>query len=224
MIGRTNACGGGGSGSSFLAYIQVTTDANAQISAVNLHGNAFTGTADSSGSLVLTVTDPGTYTVAETGVTKTATVVVADYGVAYSVQVYAFNGTIIEDGVQLVNFESVSVSGSALPIVTTETYSGKQVVWVSEPSGSTAIWRTADFIDITDYDYLDLEGVKYSSLTTYFSAYGEDGSSGTLAQFNTYLVVQSIYLANLSRNVRWKFGVNLASGNAVGIAKLKLYT
>lgn len=219
MIGRTNV----GGGSQFSATLQVTTDPNAVITAVNLAGDTFIGTADNTGSLVLNITEPGTYTVTETGVAKTATVVVADYGVAYSAQVYAFNGTIIEGGERLVNFESVLVSGGGLPQVSTETYSGKQVVWVSEPSGSSAIWRTEDFIDITDYDYLDLEGVKYSSLTTYLFAYGEDGSSGTLAQFNTYLAVRTINIANLSKDVRWKFGVTLASGNAVGIAELKLY-
>ena len=94
MIGKTNV---GGGGSNFVAYIAVATDPNALISAVNLAGDVFTGTANSSGSLVLTVRNPGTYTLSETG-GGTGSVVVSDYGVTYSVSVYYFGGYFIRNG------------------------------------------------------------------------------------------------------------------------------
>lgn len=86
MIGRTNAGQRGGGSWSWFAFIQVTTDANASITAVNPAGNSYTKTADSSGSVIFTVTYPGTYTISETGATS-QTVVVADYGVAYNVTI-----------------------------------------------------------------------------------------------------------------------------------------
>jgi hypothetical protein len=217
MIGKTNV----GGGTQFSATVNITTDPNATITMINLAGDTFSGVANASGTLTLVVNKSGTYTVVETG-GGTGTVVVIDDGATYSVKVLAFNGAIIEDGVRLVNFESVLVSGGAVPTVTTETYSGKQVVWVSEASGSSAIWRTEDFIDITDYDYIYFEGVKYSSLTTYFQAYGEDGTQGTLTQFQAYLDSTTISIASMSKSIGWKFGVNLASGNAVGIANIIL--
>ncbi|MBR6836020.1 MAG: hypothetical protein IKM72_08480, partial [Oscillospiraceae bacterium] len=62
MEGITNAViGSGGGGSAFLAYLQVATDPNAVITAVNLAGDTFSGTADSTGALVLNITEPGTY-------------------------------------------------------------------------------------------------------------------------------------------------------------------
>lgn len=85
MVGRTNA-GGVGSVSQWYAYIQVSTDANAIITAVNPAGNSYTRTADSTGALTIVVSYPGTYTISETGATS-QTVVVADYGVAYNVTI-----------------------------------------------------------------------------------------------------------------------------------------
>ena len=86
MIGRTNV-GGNAPASLWYAYIQVSTDANAVITAVNPAGNSYTKTADENGSAIFIVAYPGTYTISETGATS-QTVVVADYGVAYSVSIH----------------------------------------------------------------------------------------------------------------------------------------
>lgn len=95
---RTNASTGGGGSASFTAYIQVTTDASASITATNLAGNTYTGTADSTGALLLEVNDAGTYTVSITGTTFSNTVAVIDNGASYSVTVFSeyvlFNSTI----------------------------------------------------------------------------------------------------------------------------------
>ena len=87
MVGRTNAGISGGSSSTWYAYIQVSTDANAVITAVNPAGNSYTKTADSTGSAIFIVSYPGTYTISETDA-PSQTVVVADYGVAYSVSIH----------------------------------------------------------------------------------------------------------------------------------------
>ena len=114
MVGRTNA-GGGGSASQWYAYIQVSTDANAIITAVNQAGNSYTRTADSSGSLIIVVGYPGTYTISRTGATS-QTVVVADYGVAYPVSIYAaFTGKLIENGVEVVPFDGEAITSYSLP-------------------------------------------------------------------------------------------------------------
>ena len=166
-LGLTNAVIGSGGGSNFIAYIQVTTDANAQISAVNLHGDAFSGTANSSGALTLTVTAPGTYTVSETG-GGTATVAVIDYGVAYRIAVYAFNGYLIRDGyfeTQMVAKAAVwDLSGTGtMPTMTEgvsfvsrfgDSYTGVEIVTSLENSQS--VIASSQKIDVTDYDYLKI--------------------------------------------------------------------
>jgi len=112
MTGRTNASISSGVGSDFVAYIQVATDANASITAVNLHGDTFTGTADNTGALTLVVTAPGTYTVIETG-GGTTTVDVINYGASYSISVVAFDGILVSNGATLVPFQSMGLTGYA---------------------------------------------------------------------------------------------------------------
>ena len=166
--GRTNAwISSGGGGSNFVAYIQVSTDANAQISAINLHGDVFTGTANSSGALTLTVTEPGTYTVSETG-GGTATVAVIDYGVSYSVAVYMFNGYLIKDGyfeTQMVAKAAVwGASGEGTMPTTTEgvyftsrfgdSYTGIEIA--TSLANSQSVIASSQKIDVTNYDYMKI--------------------------------------------------------------------
>ena len=105
-LGITNASTGGG-GSTFSATLQIATDPNAVITSVNLAGDTFSGTADNSGALNLTITEPGTYTVTETdgGVES---IVIADNGEIYTLTVIAFNGTMIEAGDTAISFESIA--------------------------------------------------------------------------------------------------------------------
>ena len=208
-LGLTNAVIGSGGGSNFVAYIQVTTDANAQISVVNLHGDAFSGTANSSGSLTLTVTAPGTYTVSETG-GGTATVAVIDYGVSYSVSVYAFNGTLIDSGVALVSFEQYVLSGSGELTVSTQTVLGRTVLEVENQNGLGSIeYRTASFIDVSEYSYLKVQGERNSSyIYVYmFDENNSDTAIGTLPSgFNTTTLSVSGFSGN------YKIGTILDSG------------
>lgn len=179
MVGKTNVGGGGGSGSNFLAYIQVTTDANAQISAVNPHGDTFVGTANSSGSLILTVTAPGTFTVSETD-GGTATVDVINYGVAYSVSVFAFTGYFITDGLFTASMDASALgwaSGGIVAAPTIQTnvtfindwgnyYTGVELTITKNYQG---VLITSSKIDVTDYDSLVIkthqsEGIFYTAL------------------------------------------------------------
>lgn len=164
MIGRTNVGGGG----NWYAYIQVSTDPNAQISVVNLHGDAFSGTADNTGALLLTVTASGTYTVTETG-GGTATVVVSDYGVTYSVSVYFFGGYFIRNGLfTAYEMEGLGIwtggGGVVANMTTTEgvshTANGETYtcVEIETDSGnnSQCCLVTIGQIDVTDYSTLTM--------------------------------------------------------------------
>ena len=182
MIGRTNVGGGGGSGSSFLAYLQVTTDPNAVITAVNLAGDTFSGTADNTGSLVLNITEPGTYTVTETN-GGAETIVVSDYGETYMVEVYAFDGSLIDRGIlsdthtlEKVPIRWSGTSGYMIALTITEnvqiTISGqnKKVVQIdgaSAQNDAQAIFVSEDKIDITNYS-----GISMTSQNATFSTFG----------------------------------------------------
>lgn len=180
-VGMTNAVIGSG-GTNFIAYIQISTDPNAQISVVNLHGDAFSGTADNTGALLLTVTAPGTYTVSETG-GGTASVLVIDYGVSYLVSVYAFDGTLIDRGIlsESHKLEKVPIrwngtSGYMIALTITEdvqiTISGqnKKVVQIdgaSAQNDSQAIFVSEDMIDITNYS-----GISMTAQNVTFPTFG----------------------------------------------------
>lgn len=113
MLGRTNA-GVNSTASQWYAFIQVSTDANAVITAVNPAGNSYTKTADGTGSCIFIVAYPGTYTISETGA-QSQTAVVADYGVTYSVSIYlpAPTGTYIIQGG---NYQVNMSRAAAVPI------------------------------------------------------------------------------------------------------------
>ena len=158
MVGRTNAVIGGSSWS-WYAYIQVSTDANASITAVNPAGNSYTKTADANGSCTFTVAYPGTYTISETGATS-QTVVVADYGVAYQISIYAivFDGRIITNGTPNVSMTALGTVGksytSKAPNVSTQqlnvggTYYTTKFVSVSNGSG---MYITEESYTVSNY-------------------------------------------------------------------------
>lgn len=165
MIGRTNV---GGGGSDFTATIQVSTDPNAVITAVNLAGDTFSGTANASGNLSLVVNKPGTYAITETG-GGLASVVVSDYGVTYSVSVYLFNGYIIRNGLYTIyEMEALGVWSGGGGVVANatategvshsdpdETYTCVELETVSNNTSQCCL-VTVDAIDITDYSTLSM--------------------------------------------------------------------
>lgn len=162
-LGITNASVGAG-GSAFLAYLQIATDQNAVITAINLAGDTFSGTADSTGSLVLNITEPGTYTVTETdgGV---ETVVIADNGETYTVEVTAFDGNmitnasvVIQNGFSAFGYSYQSYSVEA-PQVSVQTLGNLEAVFVYKAgSNSSGIYRTNDYVDVNGFNYIFLYG------------------------------------------------------------------
>lgn len=161
MVGRTNASAGSGGGSAFLAYLQVATDPNAVITAVNLAGDTFSGTADSSGSLVLSITASGTYTVTETdgGV---ETIVIADNGETYTLSVIAFNGEVIINGEAVAIMSALAHDysnsfGSWTGIVPTISYAGSGqdcVLNVTVGQAERSGVYVTNYVDISSYTYM----------------------------------------------------------------------
>lgn len=157
MVGRTNVGGGGGSGSSFLAYLQVATDPNAVITAVNLAGDTFSGTADNTGALVLNITEPGTYTVTETdgGV---ETIVIADDGVTYQLTVIAFNGVLIDGANQYGEFTALAYAYNnyvaTVPNVDYDTSAVPNNIHISISQSRSGVYKSGIYVDLTGYDYL----------------------------------------------------------------------
>ena len=228
MIGKTNV---GGGGSSFAAYIQVATDPNAVITAVNLAGDTYSGTANSSGSLTLTVRKPGTYTVTETdgGV---GTIVVADDGYTYVVEVNAFDGNIITEGVpDVVMSAEAHQTGQLTPVAPTITpnitIAGHTAIQVSVSNNSSGIYVTADAYDISDYTeliyYCGTSGTSTGSPA--ICAVDENGNY----EFLSYVVASSeriISITSLDNTKKWRFGVMVyttASGTvSLYVVNLKL--
>ena len=231
MVGRTNVGGGGGSGSSFLAYLQVATDPNAVITAVNLAGDTFSGTADNTGALVLDITEPGTYTVTETdGGEKT--VVISDNGVVYNVEINAFNGNIIIEGVAIVGMSAEAYSiGSLTPKAPTitENYISYQhnSIQVSISNSSMGVYVTTQEININDY----------SEVSYFVGTYGTSSGSPAIVAFDendnfvqlgyvTAGSVRSISISSLDKTKKWRFGAMVYSSNyntvAINIIDLKL--
>ena len=169
MIGRNNV-GGGGSSSAWYAYIQVSTDANAIITAVNPAGNSYTRTADSTGSLIIVVGYPGTYTISETGTTP-QTVVVADYGVAYPVTIHipTFNGTFINNGAEAVEFSkyeyTYSYYSGRTPFTLENMYYtaggiAYSTVFIEQASGGSGLYITTSAYDRSGFNSLTCKGIK----------------------------------------------------------------
>lgn len=162
-LGITNASTGGG-GATFSATLQIATDANAVITAVNLAGDTFSGTANSSGSLILTITEPGTYTVTETdgGVES---IVIADNGETYTIEVVAFDGKIIEDGLDPNNImEAVGIAYSPYPAAVPTLTRGEQfenditydVVFIYVPNSKAGAYRSNITINTNQFSSIKL--------------------------------------------------------------------
>lgn len=217
MVGRTNV----GGGSSFSATVEITTDANATITLTNLAGDTFSGNADSSGDLTIIVNKPGTYTVTETGASTTKAVVIADDGETYITEIYAFDGTFIADGVQRVNFETQILSGGALPTVTTKTIDNLTVLEVSQPANSASIYRTAEFVDISEYTKIRVRCDRNSSFI-YISAFDEQGNQTQISTLPSNYLTSEIGITSLDSTKKYKFGVQLNSGWTVDFVDLKL--
>ena len=227
MIGRTNACSGSGSSSLWYAYIQVSTDANAVITAVNPAGNSYTKTADSTGSAIFIVSYPGTYTISETDA-PSQTVVVADYGVAYSVSIHVPPpaGTyLILNGNPQVTFSRAAAIPSSYsqshetPYITTgvsktNPVTGATENWLLYQQGSAnsgGCYFTSSVVDLTRYSKLCINmfyDQVYANL--YFGIFSSVSGgwvnvvSSTQAQYQTTSILT--YL-NISLNSSYYIGV-----------------
>ena len=163
-LGITNASTGGGGGSNFSATLQIATDANAVITAVNLAGDTFSGTANSSGSLTLTITEPGTYTVTETG-GGVKNIVIADNGETYTVEVTAFDGVFINNGTIVITNGLITFGDSSgaygysseAPTVSNTSLGGNSVVLIYKAGSSSAGYCTSrDYVDKTSFSSLSI--------------------------------------------------------------------
>ena len=229
MVGRTNAGSGGGGGSSFSAYLQITTDPNAVITAVNLAGDTFSGTASSAGALVLTITAPGTYTVTETdgGV---ETIAIADNGATYTLIVTA--GTLIRDGVAIATFEAVGyqyVSYTAqAPTITSTQFSSENVIQVEEANGSySGMYRTSRTYDISNFSTLVFRGCAVSGSSNYILIMDEDGRTYNFGTIPATSAVNPIStatysLSGLDTSKTYRFGLWQMNYAKAYITDLKL--
>lgn len=170
MVGRTNV---GGGGSTFSATLQITTDANATIVAVNPAGNRFTGTANSSGSLSLTINKPGTYTVTATSGSTSAsgTVAVADNEGTVAFTLYTWNGQLYYRGNEYEEYTGGWIASNSY-IYNPYSKTGTTATLEKGSSSMVAEWdlaslsrvayhyatgvRITDTFDITDYDTLTI--------------------------------------------------------------------
>lgn len=225
MVGRTNVGGGGGSGSSFLAYLQVATDPNAVITAVNLAGDTFSGTADNTGSLVLNITEPGTYTVTETdgGVESIA---IADNGATYTIVVTA--GSLIRNGVAIATFEAVgydylSYTGQA-PTITSAQFSGENVIQVDEASGNySGMYRTTRTYDISSFSALVFRGCAVTGGSNYILIMDNDGRTYNYGTIPSNTMAEARYtLSGLDATKTYRFGLWCMNLSKAYIADLSL--
>ena len=217
MLGRTNA---GGGGSSFSATIEVTTDANAVITAVNLAGDTFSGTADSNGELTLVVNKPGTYTVTETDGGEKIVYVIDD-GASYTVEVYAFDGTFIADGIRRVDFEYVLLSGGTPPTVTTRIINNLTVLEVAQPTNTASIFRTSEAVDISGYTKIRVRCDTNSSYI-YIAAFDEQDNQTNIISLPSGYLTSETGITSLDSTKKYKFGVQLNSGWTVDFVTLQL--
>ena len=211
MIGRTNV---GGGGSLFSATLQVATDPNAVITAVNLAGDTFSGTADNSGALNLTITEPGTYTVTETdgGVESIA---IADNGETYTLVVTA--GTLIRNGSAIATFEAVGYSylnySSLAPTVTSEQYADEDAIRVVESMGNySGMYRTTKTYSISGFSSLVFRGCAVNGSSNYLLIMDEDGNTynyGTIpaTSYSVPIAEQSYSLSGLDTTKEYRFGL-----------------
>ena len=228
MIGKTNA--GGGGGSNFAAYLEVSTDAYAVITAVNLAGDTYSGTADSSGDLTLTIRKPGTYTVTETG-GGSKTVVVADDGETYEVRIIAFDGSLIVGGVEVIDngfsaeaYQTGAWTGS-VPLISSVTYGTTQYIAVDLPSGGSksGIYVTTDAVSITDFSTYSFYGHQVTGSYCVAFAIDETGTE----QWNLGNLPDSDQTATFGLNAldpskKWRFGIWIYDVGHAYINELKL--
>ena len=222
MVGRTNAGHAGGGGTAFEAYIQVATDANASITAVNLAGDTFSGTADATGALVLTVTAPGTYTVTETDGGQ-GTVTVSDYGVTYQITVIAFDGFLVQSGVEKVDFTTRAISASSPSVAYNQIIDGENAIKVQEASGGIGQYLTSDFYSISDYPYLTVRGYGYQVFVTAVDPQNNITHLGRLSRQGYGVDTQSFILSSsLDETKSYKFGLHLTGSTNGYLVNLKL--
>ena len=215
-LGITNASTGGG-GSTFSATLQIATDPNAVITAVNLAGDTFNGTADSSGSLILTITEPGTYTVTETdgGVES---IIIADNGATYTLTITAFDGNMIVGGIVVVENGfytegySYSTYTATAPTITNNIPDSRigNSIRVTLNGGLSGIYVMTDLVSISSFS--DLSYVAYTDTSTgkYSKAIAIDENDnltelGSLPPY--YQATGTFALSNLDSSKKYRFGV-----------------
>ena len=217
MVGRTNASTGTGGGTAFEAYIQITTDANASITAVNLAGDTFSGTADNTGALVLTVTEPGTYTVTETdgGV---ETVIVADNGETYQITVIAFDGYIITSAQVVVGSGMSALAYSyggytgTIPQVDTTTVSGTSTIR-AQVSGTAAsgLYVTTGYFDLSNYTKVRVQYQRRGQVK--IVAVDQTDQLVEIQSLTSESLTTAVYnLSGLDNTKKYRFGVLLLNG------------
>lgn len=234
MTGRTNAVVAGGGGSAFLAYLQVATDPNAVITAVNLAGDTFSGTADSTGALVLNITEPGTYTVTETdgGV---ETIAIADNGATYTLSVISFNGEVIINGAVAVSSGMSALawetqySSGVTPSISQGSTSGDTTIVATVTNGS-GVYITTNAFSLANFSQIVCKGLKNANGVIVLLE--EDAVAGTAPTvqynilYNSYQEL-SLSLSNSSyydSSKKYRIGVWLqgTSLNMANINKIKL--
>ena len=232
MIGRTNV----GGGSTFKAYIDVSTEANEVITAVNPAGDTFTGTADNTGALTLTITAPGTYTVSGPNV-SVETVVVADTGETYSVALASFDGQIIVGGHEETTMTAKGFSyygyTSQAPNVSYNQYALEDIIWLQQQSGTSGIYQMTDFFKITAYTSLKIRALRTSTAFSYVAAIDENGNATNLWNIEvtdgatTQFTERTVSLSGLDKTKSWSFGIVVgatSSGASSIIADVYLAT
>ena len=217
-LGRTNAGNGsGGGGSAFSATLQVATDANAVITAVNLAGDTFSGTANSSGALTLTITEPGTYTVTETN-GGVESIVIADNGATYTLTVTAFNGIFINNGSIVITngFTTYGDSSGAYgysseaPQVSNTSLGGSNVVLIYKAGSSSAGYCVSrDYVNVASFSSLSITA---RATTGNVAVVAIDESTETVTNIGSITSSAGSTLIEYSFNVtglsgKYRFGV-----------------
>lgn len=218
-VGKTNASTG--TASAFSAVLQIATDANAHITAVNLAGDTFSGTANGSGDLNLTITQPGTYTVTETdgGVESIA---IADNGETYQLTVIAFTGSVISDGTAIVSMTALAMdysiyTGSA-PTISTSSY-GDTPLLVSTESGSySGFYGTTNYFSLADYSYAKIR--YYASGQVRLVAIDEDDQVTDIVRLSQESMPSSeitYSISSLDRTMKYRIGFVHVGSSAIRI-------
>lgn len=213
MKGRVNALSG--SRLSFVAYLLISTDAGAQISAANTTGDTYSGTADSTGSLVLTVYNFGLYTITAVITGESTTVAVVENGHSYNVTITAWNGQLYDTGNEYtfktggwVADDGRPYSGYMRVKPTVQKLEDKMIVRVNGPTKIGA-FLTTNTIDITNFTkmYVTCSADYYVNVSQY------DGMNEfyLLDAFGQYAVPTSFSIDN-TKNYTLDANINGYSG------------